>query len=317
MIILLLAKGGCQPCPMPFITKGEQILEKSLDLNNVRRPGRPTTRSADAAGSSTLLTGIELLKSIGQLSEPANLSGIARRAGFSMSRTHRYLTTLVQSGMLQLDHATGLYSLGPAAIELGVAALSQTDAIQIASTVMRELTTRLSLVTVLCMWGSNGPTIVRWEQGAMEAAIRVKIGINLSLLSTAAGLIFLAFLDADQVGAQLRYDIKDWNQYAKGQNVMTLEKAEKLRAKVQRQGIACAVGLRNPMISALSAPVFNSVGLAMSLTVTGIQGSFDTNLAGEVATSLRESADKLSRLLGARLPADNGAIRARNARGRK
>lgn len=286
----------------------------SLDLN-VRRPGRPITRTAAAAGSSTLLMGIEFLKSVAQLSEPANLSGIARHAGFSMSRTHRYLTTLVQSGMLQLDHTTGLYSLGPAAIELGVAALSQTDAIQIASNVMRELTGRLSLVTVLCMWGSNGPTIVRWEQGDMEAAIRVKIGINLSLLSTAAGLIFLAFLDADQIAARLRHDIKDWNQFAKRQNAMTAEKAEKLRAKVQRQRIACAVGLRNPMISALSAPVFNSVGLTMSLTVTGIQGSFDANLAGEVATSLRESADKLSRLLGAHLSSDNGPISAGNARG--
>jgi len=275
----------------------------SLDINGVRRPGRPTTRTADAAGSSTLLTGIELLKSIGLLSEPANLSRIARHANFSMSRTHRYLTTLAQSGMLQFDSSTGLYSLGPAAIELGVTALSQMDEIQIAAKVMRELTARLSLVSVLCIWGSNGPTVVRWEQGDMEAAIRIKLGIKLSLLSTAAGLIFLAFLNADRVNAQLRNDIRDWNKHAKGQSVMTLKKAEKLRAKTQRQGIACAVGLRNPMISALSAPVFNASGLLMSLTVTGVQGSFDTDLNGEIAKILREHANKLSRMVGA--PADH------------
>ncbi len=157
--------------------------------------GRPATRSPEAAGVRTLLMGITLLKTIARLPEPANLSDIARRAHLPVSRAHRYLTTLVQGGMLTVDPSTGLYRLGPAAVELGVAAMSSTDWLQIATNVMRGLTARTSLVSVLTVWGTNGPTVVRWEQGKLEAVVRIHEGINLSLLTTAAGQIFLAYLD--------------------------------------------------------------------------------------------------------------------------
>lgn len=263
-----------------------------------RRAGRPSTRSPETAGVRTLLTGITLLKSIARLSEPANLSEIARHAALPVSRAHRYLTTLVQSGMLSVDVATGLYTLGPAAIELGVSAMSNTDALQIATNVMRRLTVRTSLVSVLCVWGSNGPTVVRWEQGRLEAAIRVREGINLSLLTTAAGQIFLAFLDTSTAAAQLDHDLRAWNRTALANQRFTAEKVKALRNQVREQGLACAIGIRNPLVAAISAPVFDRSGLVMSLTLTGIQGTFDSAVGGEPARHLKDVAREISTLLG-------------------
>ena len=264
----------------------------------VRRAGRPATRPPEAAGVRTLLMGISLLKAIARMPEPANLSEIARRTSLPVSRAHRYLTTLVQSGLLAVDPATGLYTLGPAAVELGVAAMSNTDALQIATNIMRKLTDRTSLVSVLCVWGSNGTTVVRWEQGKLEAAVRVREGINLSLLTTAAGQVFLAYLDSRAAAAQLDRDMKAWNRTAVPGDRYTAEKIKALRRRVRDDGLACAIGIRNPLVAAISAPVFDRSGVIMSLTLTGIQDTFDTASDGEPALALRQSARDISNLLG-------------------
>jgi DNA-binding IclR family transcriptional regulator len=256
-----------------------------------RRPGRPTTRDPESAGSSTLLMGIELLKTIARMPSSANLSDIARHVGWPVSRVHRYVTTLVQTGLLSHSPNTGHYGLGTAAIEIGVAAMSKTDALQIASDIMRELTARTSLVSVLAVWGSHGPTVVRWEVGRLEAAIRVREGINLSLVTTAAGQIFLAFREPHEIAAQLERDIQTWNDAAPIAKHYTKAKVKALRDTVRKRGIA-------PLVAAISAPIFDRGGLVMSLTLTGIQGSFDGDFSGEPARHLMETADKISMLLG-------------------
>jgi DNA-binding IclR family transcriptional regulator len=270
----------------------------TIPPGTTRRAGRPATRSPDAAGVRTLLMGITLLKTIARLPEPANLSDIARRAALPVSRAHRYLTTLVQGGMLSVDPATGLYTLGPAAVELGVAAMSNTDALQIATNVMRRLTARVSLVSLLSVWGTNGPTVVRWEQGKLEAAVRVREGINLSLLTTAAGQVFLAYLDPRAIASQLDHDLRAWNRTAPPAQRFTAEKVKALQQAVREQGLACAIGIRNPLVAAISAPVFDRSGLIMSLTLAGIQGTFDTAADGEPARCLKEAAREISNLLG-------------------
>lgn len=264
----------------------------------VRRAGRPASRSPEAAGVRTLLMGITLLKAIARLPEPANLSEIARRTQLPVSRAHRYLTTLVQGAMLAVDPVTGRYTLGPAAIELGVAAMSNTDALQIATNVMRNLTARTSLVSLLSVWGTNGTTVVRWEQGRLEAAVRVREGINLSLLTTAAGQIFLAYLEPRAIAAQLEQDKRAHNRNAPADQRMTAEKVKALQQSIRAQGISCAIGIRNPLVAAISVPIFDRTGVIMSLTLTGIQGAFDTSSGGEPARHLKEAAREISRLLG-------------------
>ena len=263
-----------------------------------RRPGRPATRDPESAGSSTLLMGIELLKAIARLPGSASLSDIARHVGWPVSRVHRYVTTLVQTGLLSHAPHTGHYGLGPSAIEIGVAAMSKTDALQIASDLMRELTARTSLVSVLAVWGTHGPTVVRWEVGRLEAAIRVREGINLSLVTTAAGQIFLAFLDPHESAAQLERDIHAWNSTAPAAKQYTKPKVKALRESVRKRGLARAVGMRNPQVAALSAPIFDRSGLVMSLTLTGIEGAFDSSFGGEPAQRLTETANKTTMLLG-------------------
>jgi DNA-binding IclR family transcriptional regulator len=272
--------------------------DPAVALTGRRRAGRPQTNTSEEAGRRTLATGIELLKVVARLAEPASLSDLAQRAEMSPSRVYRYLVTLKRSGFVDQDRATGSYTLGPAALELGLAAFARVDALGIGAEVMRELTSTLGIVSHISVWTSGGPTTVRCEQGHVESALRVREGASSSLVTTATGQIFLAYKDDPELPAILRRDVAAWNATSPPRGRLTATKLAALGKRIREAGVTCVGGMRNPHISALSAPVFDRDGLAMGLTISGITGSFDTGLDGEPARELKDAAARISYRIG-------------------
>lgn len=263
------------------------------------RPGRPPSRSAEEAGNRTLRVGLELLQTLAHRETPANVTEIARLSGMSVTRASRYVGTLAAAGFLQQDPETGKFALGSALMELGLAALGRIDGVKLASEFMRPLTEATGLVSILCVWGSNGPTAIRWEQGRLDLAIRIREGLHLSTVTTAAGRIFLAYHDRDELRPILRRDLQDWNRMAPPDQQLDRPAVEAMRSKITAQGLACAVGLRNPSLAALAAPVFGPGGrLAMSLTLVGMVHAFDASYDSPPARKLQKAAAELSQMLG-------------------
>jgi DNA-binding IclR family transcriptional regulator len=276
-----------------------------MNKSSSSRRGRPAHRKPEDAGNRTILIGVQLLQTVVQSTRPETLTEISKRVDMSPSRTHRYLTSLSQAGFLQHDPITGRYDIGLAAIELGVSAMAKLDTVRVASDFMRSLTEKTNLVSVLCVWGSNGPTVIKGEMGQMETAIRIREGSNISLLTTAAGRIFLAYLPPNEIKDVLARNIKDWNAKAAKMHRLTQHDVDRMREEVLLRGISCVVGIRNPSVAALSAPVFGPQGrLAFCIALIGVIGTVDTNLSGEPAQELRATAERLSRMLGS-LPTDH------------
>ncbi len=257
------------------------------------RKGRPARLSAEAAGNSTALIGLELLKAIARESRPMQLTEIALAVGMSASRTHRYLSSLRHAGFVGKDEATGRYLIGPSTIEIGIAAIKNADGGQITDDLMKDLTNRTGLCSYLCVWGSNGPTVIRSEMGEVRTVARMRIGSNLSML-TATGQIFLSFMPLETTRELLIRDIDDWNRETPGA-AASIEKSMRQRSKVEKARIARTRGMRNPAWTAFSSPVFNRGGsFRMALTVIGVTTHFDTRLDGSIAAQLKASSERLS-----------------------
>ena len=261
--------------------------------------GRPAKLPADQVGSRTILAGLVLLQAVSQMKEPATLTEIAKAMGMSASRAYRYLKSLTQAEFLKHDPATGRYDIGLASIELGLAATARLDAIRLATDLMRPLTDATGLVSLLSVWGSNGPTVIKSEQGGLETAVRIREGANLSLPVTAVGRIFLSYMPAADIKPLLQRHMDEWNgKAAKAQRIGPSDITD-LQTEVRHHGLARASGTRNPAVAALAAPVFAQDGrLAMSLSLTGLIGSFDADYDGEPAVQLKAMAQRLSRMLG-------------------
>jgi DNA-binding IclR family transcriptional regulator len=174
------------------------------------RRGRPERLTTEQASNRTVVFGLQLLKVVTDARKPIALTEVASRMAISPSRAHRYLASLCQAGFVKKDQDSGRYDVGPGAIELGIAAASRVDGMQIAKQAMEDLTAATGLVSYICMWGSNGPTIIRREQGAVQTAVRILEGTNLPML-TATGQIFLAFLPQEQTRDFLMRDLEKWN----------------------------------------------------------------------------------------------------------
>ena len=257
------------------------------------RRGRPARLSSDAAGNSTAQTVLELLKALAAQEGPMPLTDLAAAVGMSASRTHRYLSSLIQTGFARQESNTGHYDIGTATIEIGIAAARRFQGSRLTEEVMKDLTRSTGLSSYICVWGSNGPTVVRDEIEDVQTVARMRMGTNLSML-TATGQIFLAFMPAAVTNDLLLRDIELWNSETP-ERAVSAEYMEAQRRRVLEARFSRTTGMRNPTWTAFSCPVFDLSGsFRMALTVIGVSVLFDTGVNGAVAQTLRSAAKRLS-----------------------
>ena len=271
---------------------------------------RVATVAETTRGNRTILIAIRLLDIVARAGGPVTLTQVAEAGGMSASRAYRYLRSLVDGGLLQQDRDSGPYDLGPGVLGLGLAALGRLDPIRQATAILPELTAKTGLVSVISVWGSHGPTVIKSEHGLLEAPIRIREGINFPLLTTAAGKIFVAFGDEAQMRPLLERELAEYNRGRSEKDRITAKKLENLRADLRRRGLARAIRERASNAN-LAAPVFDRDGrLQLVLTLTGTAGEFEAGLDGLPARMLKEAADRLSRHLGADIGGESALVPA-------
>jgi len=103
-------------------------------------------------GVSSMFSEQETELSLGQLIE---------RFGLGKSTTHRYATSLRQSGLLRYDGRSGRYSLGMRLVQLGQLAQVGLYVTQVAAPHMERLANELNETAVLSIWDGEGSVVVR------------------------------------------------------------------------------------------------------------------------------------------------------------
>lgn len=144
-------------------------------------------------GIQSVEIGANVLNAIELAGGPASLSTIAALADMPGSKTHRYLVSLVRTGLVTQSEETGLYEFGPAARRIGAEAIRRLDEGRAAGPHAAALRDRTGHTVFLAGWGDAGPTLIRWEYGRYPVHVTVRPGGTLPLWS-AVGRVFLAFL---------------------------------------------------------------------------------------------------------------------------
>jgi DNA-binding IclR family transcriptional regulator len=270
------------------------------------RESKPSGREARtrSPGNSTIATGARLLGVVAGFDGPTALTRIAAESGMLPSRAYRYLRGLCDAGLLEQESASGRYDLGPEMLNLGLAAISRIDPVRQALAALPRLAEKTGLAALISVWGSHGPTVIRCEHANLMAPIRIREGLVLPLLQTAAGYLFLAHEPPAMTADLLAREVEEWNALHKGKNRMTPDKIEEIKSNVVKRGLARTIGLRTPIHANLAAPVFGHDGkLELAITVIGVKGTFNTSLSGPPAKTLLAAAREVSHKLGAGEPA--------------
>ncbi|MGY6695260.1 MAG: IclR family transcriptional regulator [Roseinatronobacter sp.] len=144
-------------------------------------------------GLKSLDTALGVLAYMTEQNGPKSLTEIGRNCGMPPSKVHRYLASFVAAGLVRQPGRSGHYDLGPAAMQLGLAALARHDFVNSAADGLADLSARTGMTVLLSVWANQGATVVRWERGASPTDTSMGLGTTLPLLNSATGRVFLAW----------------------------------------------------------------------------------------------------------------------------
>lgn len=240
-------------------------------------------------GVQSVEIGLRVLAVLAQEHQPLMLRDIARAMDMPAAKVHRYLVSLSREGMVEQEGSGGRYGLGPLALAVGLAALHQLDVVKIGAAAVADLRDRTDQTAMLAIWGAAGPTIVRWEECRRPVAINVRVGSALSLLDSATGLVFAAFLPRHLTEEKLAEELREHNR----------AEVDKTLAEVRSRGMAIARGNQLASINAASAPVFDHTqNIVAALTILGPERRFKLSANSTEVQALRAAAREVSQRLG-------------------
>lgn len=236
-----------------------------------------------------------LTRSMGAMS----LKDLALAADMPASKAHRYVVSLIRTGMVEQDEATGRYDLGPAALELGLAALGRLDMVKLGTTALKHLQDEIDETVALAIWGNRGPTIVRWIEASRPVTVNVRLGSVMPLLCSAIGRCFLAYMPRARIKDMIDHELADPDCGIAGP-----DQVDALIAQVRRHGLGRVQGDLLPGVASLSAPVFDQQNdIVAVLAALGPERGFNADYDGAIADALRSVAGDISAHLGYRGPA--------------
>ncbi|MGE0798381.1 MAG: IclR family transcriptional regulator [Lautropia sp.] len=250
-------------------------------------------------------TGVAVLKGLAHLGGRASLSVLAARLGESAPKLHRYLVSLIEEGLVAQDPATTQYYLGPEAIGIGLAAMSQSDPIRVAEPGLARLRDELAVTAFVAVPGNRGPTIVRMLEPGLPVTIKVCVGSVLSPLWSATGRAFLAWCDDAGLRAAAQQELaaatpaQRAGLAGRGSQAAGGDPIDRLCRQIRDQGCALVKDIYQAGISAVAVPVFDHAGRVCAvLTALGATGGFDASIGGPPAQAVRREAQAASHRLG-------------------
>ncbi len=246
-------------------------------------------------GIQSIETGFRVLRALELAPHPMTLTEIAVSTGLGTSSARFYLVSLLRAGAVAQTSSGGRYRLGPAALRMGLAALGQNDVLQVARDRLDALRDATGETVFLSVWGEFGPVVVNRVDGDSIAPLGVRVGAHPTLLASATGKVFMAFMP-DSVTRPLLH--REPLQRERRNRLARVTRLADVIADVRRNGVAYSSPGLLPGIDAIAAPVFSVEGLQCVITIIGHQGKFDISERGLPVRKLLEVTQSISRDAG-------------------
>jgi DNA-binding IclR family transcriptional regulator len=248
-------------------------------------------------GVQSVEVGVRVLKALAQAPRAQMLRDVAQAAAMAPAKAHRYLVSLARMGLVEQHAETGLYDLGPFALELGLAALARLDPVTAAAGVLAQLVGATGQTCALAVWANRGATIVRWLGADTPVAASLRVGSVLPLTRSATGGAFLAFLAREVTASLVRQELEEHAR--RGLEPHSLPQVERFIAATRRRGFAHTAEFI-PGVAGIAAPVFDHTGaMVLALVALGYAKPFEAELAA-IAAAVLDAARTLSARCGAR-----------------
>jgi DNA-binding IclR family transcriptional regulator len=244
-------------------------------------------------------------------SGPSTLADIVDGSGLNKSTTFYILRTLLTLDVVAYDERTRQYTLGPALMELGLIASGQFNDIDIAKRSLAELLETMNVTIVLYRRVNVGEIImVDKIERAHRVRITVQAGNHLPIQGGSFGRVFLAYDDAATVDEALKDGLHKFTPKSLTRVPVFRRELAEVRERgwaVDHEGFALGV-------STVAAPIFGPDGkVVLVAAAVGFTNLFTDEVTRQCGVELRQTCDRVSRLLGGEPPAAAVTARSRAA----
>lgn len=255
------------------------------------------------AGIQSVEVGFGLLRALGEARGPLMLRDLAAAAAMSPAKAHRYLVSFQRLQLVVQEPASTRYDLGPAALQLGLAALSRLNPVQLARARVGAWVELLGHTVALAVWGNHGPTIVHWQESPQAVTVNLRLGDVMPLLRSATGRCFAAWTAPEALAPLLREELAWLQQLPPSAHTddlpRTQSQARALLSEVRQRGLARVIDTLLPGVVGFCAPVFDaSQHLVLGIVTLGSAATLDSAWDGATARQLKAVAKQLSTDLG-------------------
>ena len=255
--------------------------------------------STEQRGIGSVEVGGQLLRVLTEADGPMMLRDLAASAGMTAAKAHPYMVSYMRLGLVEQDRASGRYELGPLALQMGLASMRRLNPVRVATEAIAELVLQINQTVALSVWGNHGPTVVRIEEGTGAVHVNMRVGSIMSLLGTATGRVFAAFLPPKMIESFIESGVGRASVGDEAERQMTRKQIDAELAEIRENGLARAVERPIPGVNAFSAPVFDHAGsIALVMTAIGPSHTFDADWDGPIAAEVRKCAANVSARLG-------------------
>jgi DNA-binding IclR family transcriptional regulator len=251
--------------------------------------------------------GFRLIRALEAADGAVALKDLSERAGMPASKAHAYVASFVHEGLIVQDPLSGQYSLGPFAMQLGAAALRQSDLIEVVRHEAAILIETTTSSVILNTWGNRGPTIVYRIEGKRRGPTSIRVGYVVPVWESATGRVFVAHLPESETRALIRAETRG------RVSATTIQKAVE---QIRRDGFADAP--RESNFAGFAAPVFDHDGhVIASLAVSRPHEPQARPMRAALGPIVRDAALRISLRLGydaSRHPVPKRQVRSRAAK---
>ena len=269
----------------------EQLSDRPVNARRTLSGPRPPR-----SGSQSLERGLDILELIEAENADIGVRELARRAGLSPTIVQRLVSSLAVRGYIEKNTETSRYRLGHRSMILGASGERGVDYLATARRELDRLAQEHHLngfVSVL----RSGRAIYLLAVQADGLAIRVSIGSEMALHSTAAGKVLLAALDDSEARKILGHrKLLAITPHTVTDPAMVMASL----AKVRRQGYATVVEENIPGVLSVGAPITDRAGAVVAALSVAFPKYLESGLTLQGSIPLVTAAAlRISRTLGA------------------
>ena len=261
---------------------------------------RPAERQAAAEDSDVsvraVVRAISILEQFSLERPELNLTEISAGIGLSKSTTHRLLSTLEATEMVEFDKRTARYRLGLKAFQLGSIVVKSMELVKQGDPLLAAMAEETSETAFLVVEdGSEALCLRRFDGSHQIRVLYLEPGRHSAFNCGAAQRVLLAHLPEPHWNEVVEKHARRLTQYS----LVSRDELERDRREIRERGYSVSWEDVTLHACALGAPVRDAAGVVVAaVSISGIVQRFSAERLPGLIRSVMKLGDELSRRLG-------------------